>query len=59
MEKIKNSCDLIVVGLGIAGLYISYLASKEGKKVIGFERNPTSGDDWTGSNGSSRRYHPS
>lgn len=36
MEEQQNP-DVVVIGLGLSGLYVSYLAAKRGMKVIGFE----------------------
>ena len=36
--------DFIVVGLGLTGLYTSYILSKNGFSVIGFEVNDISGE---------------
>ena len=54
----KQTYDLIVVGLGISGLYLSYMASQVSLKVLALDKNPKSGAPLTGSYGYSRRYHP-
>lgn len=50
-QKLKNypqltkhsSCDVCIVGAGIAGLMTAYLLSKEGKKVIVLDDGPIAG----------------
>ena len=57
-SSIKKSYDLIVVGLGISGLYLSYLASQSSLRVLALDQNSSSAAPLTASNGYSRRYHP-
>jgi glycine/D-amino acid oxidase-like deaminating enzyme/nitrite reductase/ring-hydroxylating ferredoxin subunit len=40
-----QSCDVCVVGAGIAGLTTAYLLSREGKKVILLDDGPTAGGE--------------
>ncbi len=40
----------------MAGLYVSYLASKQGLKVLAFEKNLQSGDLLTASHGETRGW---
>jgi glycine/D-amino acid oxidase-like deaminating enzyme len=44
----------LVIGLGISGLLITYNLAKLGKKVIAFETNKISADEYTASFGKSR-----
>lgn len=37
------------MGLGVAGLYVSYMAAKNNKSVIAFESNKSSGENPTSS----------
>eukprot|EP00347_Sterkiella_histriomuscorum_P002754 403366932 len=55
---VKHQYDLIVVGLGISGLWLSYLASSQNLKVLALDKNPQSCYLMTASNGLTRRYHP-
>ena len=48
--------DVIVVGLGCAGLSTTYYWAKQGLKVLGLEMNSTSGEIGTGSYGTTRIY---
>lgn len=52
MEKF----DVIVVGLGCAGLSAAHFCSKMGLKVLGFEMNSSSGEVGTSSQGTTRIY---
>ena len=58
MENIDNAheYDAIVVGLGVSGLMITYLLSKEGKSVLAFDKESHSGTIMTGSYGQTRGY---
>ena len=40
-----ETCDVCVVGAGIAGLTTAYLLSREGKKVILLDDGPTAGGE--------------
>ena len=50
--------DLIVVGLGISGLWLSYLASSQNLRVLGLDKNTHSCSPTTASHGFTRRFHP-
>src|SRR3989337_717614 len=40
-----ETCDVCIVGAGIAGLTTAYLLSREGKKVILLDDGPTAGGE--------------
>jgi len=54
MKSMFKAYDLIVVGLGPAGLSTCYHASKQGLNVLGLEANPESGHPGTSSVGTTR-----
>ena len=56
LAKTQDEWDVIVVGLGCAGLSTAYWCAKQGLKVLGLERNHASGALGSSSYGETRIY---
>ena len=59
VESVKYDADVLIVGLGCVGISTAFNATKQGLKVIGFERHADTGAIGTASYGLTRIWRTS